>query len=66
MFKLQDAGKSLANSFSEITMHKDSESLPVSQLYELRLTTGESLAIFFIINHYAQGQLESTSECVSE
>ena len=49
LFKLQDAGKLLANSFSEITMHKDSESLPVRELYELRFTAGESLAKTFLL-----------------
>jgi len=46
-FKLQDDRGIARKFFSEITMHKDSESLPVSQLYELRLTTGKSLAKTF-------------------
>ena len=38
-FKLQDDREIARNFFSDITMHKDSESLPVSQLYELRLVS---------------------------
>ena len=38
-FKLQDDRGIARNFYSEITMHKDSKSLPVSQFYELRLVS---------------------------
>ena len=43
-FKLQDdRGIVRKNFFSEITMHKYSKSLPVSQFYELRLVSNLKL-----------------------
>ena len=42
-FKLQEDRRIARKSFSEITMHKYSKSLPVSQFYELRLVSNLKL-----------------------
>ena len=62
-FKLQDDRGIARKVLSEITMHKYSKSLPVSQFYELRLVSNLKLVNdrgiarkFFFRNHYAQGQ----------